>query len=299
MELELYRTYAWSAFHDQKKRPTFEDIPPNKAQLLSRISDNSFDGGKTAAWMSGLRTPTFRAIRCTGSGTSHTIHVVSDRAFEELTEDLLLGLRLMSWMSKTPITWYWWDHDWERILPANTLPGRNHVNGGWAVLGRSEVHVYRREEAHKVLLHESIHAIGLDVAMPTSVRHQFHADLGRELWMHLGEAFTEFFAEWLWALAGAGSLSDARARWDYQKACSESQAHIVWSRIHDIHEPEDTNVFAYYILKWVLMQHELEVLMNPSRSVPKWFGWWKRIQPNLRTEDAIQEIVPMGMTCAY
>lgn len=295
--MELYRNYAWSAFHDQPKRPSFEDIPPNKAQLLSRISDNSFDGGNTAAWMSAMTKPTYRAIRSTG--THHTIYVISDRTFEELTEDLLLGLTLMTWMSKTPITWYWWDHDWKRILPANTLPGKGHVNGGWAVPGIPEVHVYRREEAHKVLIHESIHALKLDVVMPTSVRHRFHADLGRELWQHLGEAFTEFFAEWVWALARADSLSDARARWDYQKACSESQAHIVWSRIHDSHEPEDTNVFAYYILKWVLMQHEYEVLMNPSRSVPKWFGWWKRIQPSLRTEDAIQERIPMGMTCAY
>jgi hypothetical protein len=118
------------------------------------------------------------------------------------------------------------------------------------------------------------------------------------LWPHLGEAFTEFFAEWLWAIAGAKHISDARSRWDYQRKCSESQAASIWSRIRTISTDEDeTNVFAYYVLKWVLMQHELEVLMNPSRSVAKWFSWWKIVQPSLRTEENINEDIPIGMTC--
>lgn len=290
--MELYMKYAWMAYSNQPKC-IYEEIPPNKAQLLARVSGESFDGGTTAAWMASLHKPTYRAIR----SREHTIHVVSDRPFEALTEDLILGLRLMSWMSKRPMTWYWWDHEWERILPPRLIPGKAHINGGWATPGIPEVHVYRREEAHKVLLHEAIHALQLDVAMPVSVRQQFHADLHRQLWPHLGEAFTEFFAEWLWALAGANSMADAAARWKYQRECAESHAHIVWSRIHNTLEPEDTNVFAYYVLKWVLMQHELEVLMNPSHSVTKWFGWWKTVKPSLRTDDAIQEMIPMGMTC--
>jgi hypothetical protein len=291
--MELYMKYAWEAFHQQKK-PVFEDIPPNKAQLMSRVSGEAFDNGKTAEWMITLKTPVYRAVR---SHVGHTIHVVSDRSFDGLTEDLVLGLKLMSWMSKRPLTWYWWDHDWERILPENTVPGKEHINGGWAIPGVPEVHVYRREEAHKVLLHETIHALRLDVHMPKDVRMQFHTDLKRELWPHLGEAFTEFFAEWLWAIAGAKNVSDAKARWAYQRDCAESQANIVWSRIHNRHEPEDTNVFAYYVLKWVLMGHEMEVILNPSRSVSKWFGWWKVIQPRLRTNDATHELIPMGMTC--
>ena len=291
--MDLYMKYAWSSFHNQRK-PIFEDIPPNKAQLFARVSGISFDGGITANWMTSLVNPTYRAIR---SRYGHTIHIVSDRKFEELTDDIEFGIQLMTWMTTKPLTWYWWDHNWERTLPAHTIPGKEHINGGWATPGIPEVHVYRREEAHKVLLHESIHALNMDVHMPLNVRQRFHMDLRRQLWPHLGEAFTEFFAEWLWALAGASSLSDANVRWTEQRKCSESHAHIVWSRIHNNYESEDTNVFAYYILKWVLMQHELEVLMNSSRSVAKWFEWWKIVKPTLLMDDAIQEIIPMGMTC--
>jgi hypothetical protein len=292
-EMELYMKYAWTALHTQKK-PIVEDIPPNKAQLLSRISVEPFDGGKTRDWMSSLSTPIFRAMR---SSCGHIVHVVSDRPFEDLTDDLVQGLKLMAWMSKRPITWYWWDHDWERILPKNMIPGKEHINGGWAIPGVLEINVYRREEVHKVLLHESIHALNMDVHMPIRVRNMFHTDLQRQLWPHLGEAFTEFFAEWLWSLADAKSISDAVVRWEYQRACSEDQANIVWSRIHDKTYSEDTNVFAYYVLKWTLMQHEMEVLMNPTRSVSQWFEWWKEVQPTLRIDVAKESNVSLGMTC--
>jgi hypothetical protein len=165
-----------------------------------------------------------------------------------------------------------------------------------------EVHVYRREEALKVLLHETIHALSLDVphAAIEPVRHQFEATLGRRLWPHLGEAFTELFAEWLWAIASARSLRNARDRWAYQLECSETQAAEVWNRIHDSRADEDTNVFAYYVLKWVLMLHAPATILAPDHRVGQWFSWWRSAEPMLRrlagaySED--REVL-MGMTC--
>jgi len=291
------------------------DIPVAKAQLLGRISD--FDGGQTAAWLSDLDTrgkAIWRAVR--DPHTGHAIHVVSDRSFASpsLRSDLHLGLRLLAWMStETPVTWYWWDQPWTRHLPANTDPRKEHLNGGWAIPGVPEVHVYRREEAHKVMLHETIHALRLDVphALVEPVRRQFEDLFGRKLWPHLGEAFTEFYAEWLWCVVpegttkaslGTTSKTSKNDRWIHQLQCSEGQAAAVWARIRDATADEDTNVFAYYVLKWVLMQHQNEVLLAPNASVRFWFTWFQELRPRL---EAMADKVAwtentglaMGMTC--
>ena len=298
--MELYRDLQLSAW-SSTPRPTLTDIPVAKAQLLGRVAD--YDGSRrTAAWMTSLAAnATWRAVR--DAYTGHTIHVVSDRSHDELTNDLRLGLRLLAWMSRRTVTWYWWDQPWPRVLPANTDPRQEHLNGGWAVPGVLEVHVYRREEAHKVLIHESIHALGLDVphALVEPVRLRFESEFGRRLWPHLGEAFTELFAEWLWSIASS-TKKEARDRWTAQLACSSKQAAQVWTRIRDATENEDTNVFAYYVLKWVLMQHVDSVLLAPSASVTHWFDWWVSALPMLEemasaASSTESEELRMGMTC--
>lgn len=282
-----------------------EEIPVSKAQLHARISGDSFDGGKTAAWLADLEkteSVTWRAVRDQRSG--HMIHVVSDRPFVALKKDLLFGLQLLNWLSARPIVWYWWDQPWVRVLPANVDPGRDHINGGWAVPGVLEVHVYRREEAHKVMLHECVHALELDVPHESTVpvRKQFEAAFGRTLWPHLGEAFTELFAEWLWSIASASSLADATKKWRYQMTCSERQAAQVWARIRDSRENENTNVFAYYVLKWVLMQHLSVALLESKQSVASWTTWWSNEKPKLESladqaAPTESESLSLGMTC--
>jgi hypothetical protein len=300
--MEIQRRIYWEKWGVQR-RPQLTDIPVAKAQLYGRISNDPFDGGRTAAWLAGLGDKaTWRAVR--DAHTGHTIHVVSDRPFKDLTRDLEFGLKLLGWMGMRPIVWYWWDQEWVRQVPAYEDPGREHVNGGWATPGIREVHVYRREEAHKVMLHECIHALGLDVshASVEPIRIELEREFGRKLWPHLGEAFTELFAEWLWAIVRGRSVDHARVLWEEQVRCSEGQAAMVWARIHDSKEDENTNVFAYYVLKWVLMLHTEEVLLGPQASVRKWFVWWlqaRRILEHMAVAVYYTEGVPMsmGMTC--
>lgn len=301
---QIIRQQQWAAWRSVED-PDMLDIPAAQAQLLGRITGDSFDGGRTARWLTDLGgAAVYRSVRDTRTG--HTIHCVSDRSFSELTAELRMGLRLLRWMSTRPVTWYWWDQPWVRFLPANVDPGRDHINGGWAVPGVPEVHVYRREEAHKVLLHETIHALGLDIPIMAvePVRVAFDRELGRSLWPHLGEAFTEFFAEWLWSIASARSLSDAERRWAAQLSCSEAQAGQVWVRVWNSREAENTNVFAYYVLKWVLMGHTDAVLLSADRSVARWLEWWRAAQPALlaltKTQAATESNnLRMGMTCPY
>lgn len=309
--LDLYRQQLWHAWHSISE-PQIEEIPVNKAELLSRIAPVSdpFDRGRTAAWLASLSSPTWRAVR--DARTGHTIHCVSDRpALDKgLQRDLVLGLRLMAWMTQgAPVVWYWWDQPWPRRVPGGVDPGRDHVNGGWATPGVRDVHVYRREEAHKVMIHEAVHALSLDVphAAVEPVRRRFEAALGRRLWPHLGEAYTELFAEWLWSIAGARSLGGARQRWAAQVACASRQAAAVWARIRDSREAEDTNVFAYYVMKWTLLrnpEHLAVALLSPTHAVGSWWSWWLESRAALemaanRAAAAGSEAVamPMGMTC--
>lgn len=302
--LEIYRRELWASWHSVQE-PAILMLDPRRgsAELRRRCSGpDAFDGGRTAAWLHGLKTPTWISVRDVRTGS--VIHVVSPRTLREIMDELRLGLRLMAWMSSRPLTWYWWDQPWPRVLPAGVDPTREHVNGGWAVPGIREVHVYRREEAHKVLLHEAIHALGLDVPVEAiePVRAQFEREFGRRLWPHLGEAYTELFAEWLWSIAAARSLRDARSRWARQLECSETQAGEVWNRIHDSHTDEDTNVFAYYVLKWVLMLHGSSAILAPDHRVGQWYSWWRSAEPILgRAAGAYSENreVRMGMTCGF
>jgi hypothetical protein len=304
--METYREQLWVGWQAVPV-PVLEEIPANRAELMARVapSRDPFDGGRTADWLrrEGL---TWRAVR--DAQTGHTIHCVSDRPALTLTRDFALGLRLLAWMSTgAPIVWYWWDHAWPRRLPADVDPGRDHVNGGWAVPGVREVHVYRREEAHKVMLHECVHALGLDVPQSAvePVRRRFEQAFGRRLWPHFGEAYTELFAEWLWAVAGARSLVGARRRWDAQVACASRQAVEVWARVRDSHEDENTNVFAYYVMKWVLLrdpEHLAVALLSPTHAVGHWWSWWLEARGSLEAAASAaatteHQELPMGMTC--
>ena len=311
--LDAYRAQLWAAWVPFRQGGTsYEEIPPNKAELLARVAPTSdpFDGGRTAAWLAGLATPTWRALR--DAHTGHTVHCVTDRPATDrgLQRDLERGLQLLAWMTRgPPVVWYWWDQPWVRVVPAGEDPGRDHVNGGWAVPGVREVHTYRREEAHKVMLHEAVHALLLDVPQSAvePVRRRFEAAFGRSLWPHFGEAYTELFAEWLWSIAGARSLGGARQRWAAQVACASRQAASVWARIRDSRADEDTNVFAYYVMKWVLLrnpEHLAVALVSPTHAVSSWWAWWLESRASLEmaanravAAGSEAQALPMGMTC--
>ena len=299
----LYQRELWRAWNSIPQ-PSIERIPARQHDLQTRMTGgDSFDGGRTGRWLTADARRWFYGVR--DRRTGHEVHCVTDRPWSSVSRELVAGLRIMAWMTHArPYVWFWWDQDWERVLPARVDPGREHVNGGWAVPRVPEVHVYRREEALKVMIHESVHALGLDVdtAAIEPIRSQFEAALGRRLWPHLGEAYTELFAEWLWAVAGARSEAGAVRRWLAQRACAERQAAAVWVRIRDSREDEDTNVFAYYVLKWVLMRHLREALLQPSHAVQSWFSWFQGARSALDTlADAAAHTealeLRLGMTC--
>lgn len=279
-----------------------QNVPPDVDRLRTKAAENSFDGNRTSTWLANLEQAG-KANFIGLSAGNKTIYVVSDRSSIDIKDTLIDGVHLMSWLTAKPLTWYWWDQPWVRNLPAAIDPGPEHVNGGWAIPGVPEIHVYRREEALKVMIHEAIHALMLDVnrELVGPVLAQFESYLGRTLWPHLGECYTELLAEFLWTIARASSIEDARSRWSSQIRCATKQAGQVWVRIHDSKEAERTNVFAYYILKWVLMGHP-EVFLDRNACVSHWFKWFQAELPKLqelsrRYAGSELESLSLAMTC--
>lgn len=134
-----------------------------------------------------------------------------------------------------------------RKIKATEWPSRTTVNGGYAVSNSNEIVVYRQEEWDRVLLHESIHALGWDWQMPTKPLPCWGLGSDAELSPHLFETWTELYAEWLWC--GWHNKS-----WETQCIWQEKQAVQILARAPHVWK-ENTNIFAYYVLKAALAPH--------------------------------------------
>jgi hypothetical protein len=132
-----------------------------------------------------------------------------------------------------------------RIAP-RAWPSKGTVNGGFTSPGAMEIAIYRQEEWDRVLLHEMIHALHWDwVDMPHTPLPCWGLGPRAVTFPHLFEAWTELYAEWLWC-------TWHRIPWERQVAHMRSQAVEVLARARGGDWKEDTNIFAYYVLKVAL-----------------------------------------------
>lgn len=155
--------------------------------------------------------------------------------------------RLLLWLGVPDhFTVNLWMCDTPRHIAADEWPSRLTVNGGWAVPNQPEIFVYREEEYERVLLHESIHALGWDWPLGPTPPSCWGVSDG-QLQPHLFEAWTECYAEWLFC-AYYNIPWTKQLKWQQKQALQIlSRAPVPWN--------EDTNVFAYYIVKAALAPH--------------------------------------------
>jgi hypothetical protein len=137
-----------------------------------------------------------------------------------------------------------------RILKKTSWPDRRTVNGGYTSVGSNVIIVYRQEEWDRVVLHEAIHALEWDWDFGSTPMSCWDLPDRTKLTPFLLEAWTELYAEWLWC--GWHNKS-----WAAQRAWMDEQAIQILARAAHNAKPwsEDTNVFAYYILKAALAPH--------------------------------------------
>jgi hypothetical protein len=156
----------------------------------------------------------------------------------------------------------WWRDD-PRHIEADEWPTRRTVNGGWAIPGDTTIVVYRQEEWERVMIHECIHAFEWDWTLPhTPLPCWGFTDKDR-LMPYLAEAWTELYAEWL-VCAWWGTS------WTLQRDWQDAQAIQVLARAaRRPHWDEETNIFAYYVLKAALAPH-IEFLLTCSGGRAEW-----------------------------
>lgn len=132
-----------------------------------------------------------------------------------------------------------------RRISETEWPSRLTVNGGWAVPNSNTIFVYREEEFERVLLHESIHALGWDWQVEPTPPPCWGVD--GTLAPHLFEAWTECYAEWL--LCAWKDIP-----WEKQMEWQRTQAAQILCRAPTPWN-ENTNTFAYYVVKAALAPH--------------------------------------------
>lgn len=142
----------------------------------------------------------------------------------------------------------WWRND-PRKLDAGEWPSKRNVNGGFTYAGSKVINVYRSEEWDRVLIHETIHALSWDWAMPSIPLPCWNFKDSDIISPALFEAWTELYAEWLWC--GWHNVP-----WQLQRNWQNFQATQILSRANLASNwNENTNVFAYYVLKAALAPH--------------------------------------------
>ena len=210
-------------------------------QLKSELQKSPWDEGTILKYM---ERDDVVATTYNLSTAIATLHVWSHRPNTEQVAKEVENLLL--WLGTPPgFTVFLWLQDIPRRITADEWPSRRSVNGGWTIPHSNSIYVYREEEWDRVLIHESIHALGWDWDMATTslpcwgVQGTFAP--------HLFEAWTECYAEWLYCAWHA-------IPWETQMAHQKAQALQVLARAKPIWN-ENTNVYAYYVLKAALAPH--------------------------------------------
>ena len=212
------------------------------------MSPNGWDNGKIDIFANDPRTQS-QAIDLTGGGV--LVLFTQDAHAHAHTHTNTIAKQadaLLRWLG-TPkgFTVYLWWRDDPRLIGAKEWPSRNSVNGGWATVGKPAVHIYRQEEWERVLIHETIHAMNWDWTMPSKPLPCWGLKSTDTVSPYLAEAWTELYAEWLWC----GWMNQS---WDAQRTWQDHQAAQILARAKHAWE-EETNIFAYYVLKAALAPH--------------------------------------------
>ena len=236
---------------------------------LARQDAVQWDGGRLDAWLqeSRPRSRAFDVLLAPGGAAAATLRfwwAAGSMAEGEVAAAAAWAARLLQWASvalggqalQPPrlSANVWLQPAPARAVGPRSWPGRPEVNGGWTVLGEGVVHVHRREEWDRVLLHEALHALGGDWD-PSLFKGAAPPAAG-----HLGEAWTEASAEWLWCAAHG-------VPWHVQRAWARAQAAAILQRAPRPWR-EDTSVFSYYCLKDALAERMGAILARGTRLPP-------------------------------
>jgi hypothetical protein len=217
-----------------------------RALVQKQATDSSWDENTIGGF---LKTGGVTAAAVDLRGGGKLLFVTQDH--RELASIASQTDALFAWLGTPPgftLILFWRDDP--RNIREDEWPSRRSVNGGYTYAGSNTIIVYRQEEWDRVLLHEAIHALRWDWDVPPTPMPCWGLSADSQLSPHLFEAWTELYAEWLWC--GWHNKS-----WSAQKDWMRVQAVQILARnsTSSASWRENTNIFAYYVLKAALAPH--------------------------------------------
>lgn len=237
---------------------------PVRKRMFKLAYENTFLPLECLAWIESNHQHIY---------TRNDIHIVDGKP---ISKDLIYHVeRIIKWVAsiagKSPDIEVWiflCPH--KKVLPASKKPlGRNEVNSGVSYLN-NWVQVFRREEVLKVLIHELLHYYDLDIKDATSLDNSLRLN-GKPLLIN--EAYNEVYALAAHTLYYAKTKGeDLDLCWKKEVEHSRAMYHKIidyygikeWSDFTTPKFVQHSNVFSYYILKYLLMEN-LNILMRPLK----------------------------------
>lgn len=217
-------------------------------QIVNReLATSTWDGGLIRTYTEDPNTQVY-AIDLVGSAGVLFLYTQTPETIQDIAANVD---QLHEWLGTTPkFQTILLLIDAPREISATEWPSRISVNGGYTIPNSGRIVVYRKEEWERVLIHETIHALEWDWEMPTEPMPCWGFEDDEVVAPHLFEAWTELYAEWLWC-------GFFKVPWAAQRAHQDAQAIQILARDRVAHRPwrENTNVFAYYVLKAALAPH--------------------------------------------
>ena len=235
---------------------------------------------------------------------------------ESYLKNILLWLYIVnkysSKLCSPSISFYIYLTSLNKIIPAlpNQVLSATHVNTGLTqscATTHNEIVIYRHEEWFKVLIHESIHAFGLDfnTSGETEIRKTFF--IPTEIPILLFEAYTEFWARIINVMIISFHWSNTSLEeftntviflLDYERAYSffhmVKVLHLMNIKYSDLYTNqhllqiyrEETNVFVYNVITTILLN-----------DYPLFMKWCKTNNTNmLQFHDTTNKV---GLFCNY
>ena len=221
---------------------------------------------------------------------------LNEDLFEKYVKKMMLWLKIAYKYAppncSNELTVYCFLTHFKKKLPTNIFDvlSEKHCNSAFTTSCQpeTEITIYRKEEFLKVFVHETFHALGLDFStMPLrEVHNKIHDIFPVKSDFNIYEAYSEFWASYIHSLICAYHLNkkkeDKKQFYLYADFCLRFEKVFSILQMVKVLDfmgltysnlmsndgisitsrkylfKEDTNVFAYYIIKNILLYHHID-----------------------------------------
>lgn len=193
------------------------------------------------------------------------LHIISDKeiSINDLNHIILIIKWISGFTNKQKLNIYIYPTPFKKIIDKHgkTLT-KDEINSGVTYKLENWIQIFRKEELHKVLIHELIHYFELDIINQDYIEELDKLIPANKCFpMYINEAFTEALAiylnTWYYSYFSKTNFDDNLKK---EISYSKTLFHIILYH-YNINYPKElinicqkTNVISYYIIKYLLIK---------------------------------------------